>query len=131
MKILELVGINKNNKNPQILELSSNNQNHIGTMHAAAQFLLAETASGVYLQEKFSELKDDVIPLLRESQIKYRKTAEGTITARAFAELETLERFKDQFLKRSRAIIGVNVKLYNKDEVVVAEALFTWFVQRK
>jgi len=131
MKILELVGIKKNDKNPQILKLSSNNQNHIGTMHAAAQFLLAETASGVYLQEKFPDLKDEVIPLLRESQIKYRKTAEGTITAHAFAELETLERFKNQFLKRSRAIISVNVDLKDREGVVVAEALFTWFVQRK
>jgi acyl-coenzyme A thioesterase PaaI-like protein len=30
--------------------------NHVGTAHAGAQFVLAETASGKYLQQTFPEL---------------------------------------------------------------------------
>jgi acyl-coenzyme A thioesterase PaaI-like protein len=131
MKILDLIGVKKDVNNKLTLELSANSQNHIGTIHAAAQFLLAETASGVYLQEQFPELKDKVIPLLRESQIKYKNIAEGVITADAFIDTEILERFKKQFLKKSRGTISVKVKLLNREGKTVTEGLFTWFIQRK
>jgi len=131
MKILELIGVKKDERNLLTLELSKSNQNHIGTMHAAAEFLLAETASGVYLQEQFPELKDEVIPLLRESQIKYKKTAVGTITASVYLSDEELQRFQNQFFRKKRATIKVNVDLIDEAGDVVIQAIFTWFVQKK
>jgi acyl-coenzyme A thioesterase PaaI-like protein len=126
MKILELIGVKK-----ETLTLSENNQNHIGSMHAGAQFILAETASGVYLSKLFPELQDKIIPLMRESKIKYKKTAVGTITAYVSLASEEKKRFENQFLKKSKATIEVAVTLKNEDRDIVAISTFTWFIQKR
>ncbi len=126
MKILELIGI-KNNT----LSLSENSKNHIGTIHASAFFLLAENSSGKFLQTQFPELKNKVIPLLRQSNIKYKKTATGTITAFASFSIEDKEKFEKQFSKKSRSTITVNVLLKDESNDTVVESFFTWFVQKK
>lgn len=125
MKILELIGLHKNS-----LTLSKNNKNHIGTMHAGAQFILAETASGMYLSEHYPELKDKIIPLMRESKIKYKKTAIGTITAHPFLSQDAKEKFEKQFLKKSRGTITVDIDLKNEDNEVVTSGTFTWFIDK-
>ena len=126
MKILELIGIENDT-----LTLSENNQNHIGTMHAGAQFILAETTSGFYLSKLFPELKNKIIPLLRESKIKYKKTAIGTITAYASLESKEKDRFQNQFTKKSRATIEVNITLKNEKHETVSISSFTWFIQKR
>jgi hypothetical protein len=44
-------------------------------LHAGAQFTLAETQSGLYLQTLFPELESQVIAILRESKMRYKKPA--------------------------------------------------------
>ncbi len=131
MKILELIGIKKDLTTPLSLKLSENSQNHIGTMHAGAQFILAETASGVYLSRLFPELQDKIIPLLRNSCIKYKKTAIGTITTHPSLSDEKQERFINQFSKKSRGTIEVEVILKNEEEETVSIGSFIWFIQKK
>lgn len=131
MKIVKLIGITREDNAPLSVKLSENNQNHIGTMHAGAQFILAETASGVYLSRLFPELQDKIIPLLRSSSIKYKKTAIGTITSHPFLSDEAKERFINQFSKKSRGTIEVDVTLKNTDGEVVTFGTFTWFIQTK
>jgi hypothetical protein len=125
MKILELIGIKDNT-----LSLSENSKNHIGTIHASALFLLAENASGKYLKSQFPELKNSVIPLLRQSNIKYKKTAIGTITAFASLAENEKERFINQFSKKSRGTIEVNITLKNENDEIVSISSFTWFIQK-
>jgi acyl-coenzyme A thioesterase PaaI-like protein len=131
MKIVELIGIKREENTLPALKLSENNQNHIGTMHAGAQFILAEMASGVYLSKLFPELKDKIIPLLRESKIKYKKTALGTITTHPYLSYEEKEQFKNQFLKKSRATIEVEVTLKNENNEIVSIGSFRWFIQKR
>ncbi len=68
-------------------------QNHLQSIHAGAIFSLAESASGAYLSQKFPTLKDKVIPLLRQSDIKYKNQAFGIIKAKATAAIKSLEKF--------------------------------------
>lgn len=131
MKILELIGIKRDKNTLPSLKLSENNQNHIGTMHAGAQFILAEMASGVYLTSLFPELKDKIIPLMRNSYIKYKKTALGTITTYPYLSDLEKERFKNQFSKKSRGTIEVEVTLKNENDEVVSIGTFTWFIQTR
>jgi len=62
-----------------VLEYKNDVLNHIKTIHASAQFTLAETASGACLQEIFPELKGKAVPILREAKIKYSKPASKKI----------------------------------------------------
>jgi len=105
--------------------------NHVETIHAAAQFTLAETESGMHLQSLFPELEQKVIPLLREGKIKYIKPAAMKITAHSFVEEEAVEKFKAQFSRKGRALLKIRVEIRDENEVLTAEAQYTWFVQAR
>lgn len=86
--------------NEVALAFSENILNHIKTIHAGAQFTLAETQSGLHLQKLFPELEGKVIPVLRDAQIKYKKAAQEKILAFASSDEEAVEKFKSQFEKK-------------------------------
>ena len=111
------------------LVLASDNSNHINTLHASAQFALAETASGEALQALFPELVGKVVPVLRDSQIKFKKPTVHTISAIASVEEATKEKFLAQFERKGRATITVNVDVVDAKEVVTCSGFFNWFVQ--
>lgn len=134
MKVLQMhlnkfIGLQKDN-DLLTLNLSKNVENHIGSIHAGAQFTLAESASGIYLAGLFPELKDKVVPLLRDSNIKFKKTAFDTLTAYPSATEDALEKFQKQFSKKGRGTISVEVMLKNENKEVVTIGTFTWFVQK-
>jgi len=56
--------------------------------------ILAETASGEALQRLFPDLVGKVIPVLRDSQIKFKKLTTDTIHAIATISDEEIETFK-------------------------------------
>jgi len=105
--------------------------NHVETIHAAAQFTLAETESGMRLQSLFPELEQKVIPLVREAQIKYKKPATQKIVAYSFVEEEAVEKFKQQFAKKGRALLQIRVEIRDIEDVLTCEARYTWYVQAR
>ena len=123
------IGIEADN-DTLVLEPDSSLQNHLQTLHAGAQYTLAETQSGIYLQQLFPELLGKVIPLLRESQIKYKKPVTTTLRAQASCSDMALEDFKNRLDKKGRALIEIEVVLVDPEKSVVAQGRFNWFVQR-
>ena len=113
------------------LSLKKSVCNHVETIHAAAQFTLAETESGMHLQSLFPELEQKVIPLLREAQIKYKKPATKKIIAYSFVEEEAVEKFKQQFAKKGRALLQIRVEIRDIEDVLTCEARYTWYVQAR
>ncbi len=113
------------------LNLKTSVCNHVETIHAAAQFTLAETESGMHLQSLFPELEQKVIPLLREGKIKYIKPAAMKITALSFVEEEAVDKFKLQFTKKGRALLKIKVEIRDSNDILTSEAQFTWFVQAR
>jgi hypothetical protein len=105
-------------------------ENHIGTIHASAQFTLAETQSGLFLQEEFKDLEGEVLPLLRSSSVKYKALATTTLRAEATINDEVKSKFIEQFSRRGRATITVDVKLVDVENVVTMVGEFVWFVER-
>ncbi len=95
------IGIEEEN-NGLSLNFKNDVMNHIKTIHASAQFTLAETQSGIHLQSLFPELEGKVIPVLRDAQIKYKKPAQEKIIAYASTDEEAVEKFKSQFEKKGR-----------------------------
>jgi len=105
--------------------------NHVETIHAAAQFTLAETESGMHLQSLFPELEKKVIPLLREAKIKYKKPATQKIVAYSSIEEEDLKKFKSQFEKKGRALLKIKIEIRDIENVLTCEAHYTWYVQAR
>ena len=126
---VKLVGI-KQSQNSVSLEYKKDVLNHIESIHASAQFTLAETQSGLHIQELFPELVGKVIPMLRESKIKYRKPALKNIVAFASCSDESIEKFKELFTKKGRATLAVSVDVKDSEGVLSASSEFIWFVQK-
>jgi acyl-coenzyme A thioesterase PaaI-like protein len=112
------------------LEFCQSIQNHVGTIHASAQFALAETANGEHLQSLFPELSGKVIPVLREAKVKFRKPAEKSISAYSSVTDDSISVFRDQFSKKGRSTIEVTVEVNDLDNTVTCSGIFKWFVQR-
>ena len=105
-------------------------ENHIGTIHASAQFSLAETQSGLFLQERFADIEGgEVLPLLRSSSVKYKSPATTRLRAVAKVEDEVERKFREQFKRRGRATIAIEVELLNSSDEVTMMGEFVWFVQ--
>ena len=123
------IGIKKKEEGTLKLESTGVVQNHIQSIHASAQFALAETQSGLFLQGTFPELENKVIALLRGSTVKYKHPATTNIYAIASVDEVAKEKFETQFLKKGRASITIAVELRDSNEVVTMVGEFTWFVQ--
>lgn len=125
------IGVKARNKKELELVPHKDVENHIGTVHAAAQFTLAETQSGLYMLSLFPKMADDVVPLLRSSNIKYKFPATTELVALASVSQEDKEKFERQFSKRGRAMLMVHVDVKNSDGIVTMLGDFGWFIQRK
>ena len=129
IEFVKLVGIEQSGDSVS-LAYKKDVQNHINTIHASAQFTLAETQSGLHLQKLFPELEGLVVPLLRESNMKYKKPALKNITAFASVKEEDKEKFLEQFTKRGRASLEVSVTVKDSDAVCTAQGTFGWFISK-
>ena len=111
------------------MEFKEDVLNHIKTIHASAQFTLAETQSGLHLQSLFPKLEGKVIPVLRDAQIKYKKPALEKILAFASADEDAVEKFRRLYEKKGRGSLQINVEIKDVNDVLTCQATFTWFVQ--
>jgi len=125
---VEHLGIEQE-KSSLYLTPSKKLENHIGTLHASAQFALAETQSGLFLQTEFPDI-GEVIPLLRSSNVSYKAPAVTTLTAKASMDEEVKSKFVEQFTKRGRATILVRVEIRDVNDVVTMVGEFKWFIQK-
>jgi acyl-coenzyme A thioesterase PaaI-like protein len=117
-------------KNELSLECKESVYNHMKTIHAGAQFTLAETQSGIFLLKLFPELEGEVTPLLRDAHIKYRRPAVQKITAYAAADEDAVQKFRSQLDKKGRASLKISVKIKDINDLLTSEAVFTWFIQK-
>jgi len=127
IEFVKLVGI-KESENRLLLEYKNDVLNHVKSIHASAQFALAETQSGLHLQKLFPELVGKAIPLLRDSKIKYKKPALKELVATSTCRAEDIAKFKEQFEKKGRASLSLHVEVKDSDGVVTAVAEFSWFI---
>jgi acyl-coenzyme A thioesterase PaaI-like protein len=102
--------------------------NHLETAHAGAQFILAETVSGLFLSARFPDLADKVVPVLREANIKYKKQATSDLIAYASTMEESENKFLQQFENKGRGSIQVDVEVKDSNDVLVCTAHYNWFV---
>ena len=135
MNVIEIpfvkkVGITKTQQGKLELPFTLDSQNHLKTIHASAQFTLAETASGDFLQSLFPELVGNVIPVLRDAKVKFKKPAVNNIIAYPSIDDESREKFNTQFSKKGRASISIDVEIRDAEDTVTSMASYNWFVQK-
>ena len=124
------VGITQSKEGDLELAFTTDTHNHLATMHASAQFTLAETASGEFLQTLFPELVGKVIPVLRDATVKFKKPAVKNIIAHPSISDESRDKFNTQFAKKGRASISVDVDIKDIENTVTCVATYNWFVQK-
>ena len=134
MNVIEIpfaqtVGIIESDNGLLMLNMGISVSNHIGSIHASAQFTLAETASGKLLLESFPELEGKVVPLLRDSKIKFKRPAETAITATAIISIEDKESLLKQLNSRGRGSIEILVEIKDVNNKVTCSGVFNWYIQ--
>ena len=103
--------------------------NHLGTVHAAALYSLAEAASGHALLKQLELNSSAVIPVLRSSTMKYRRPANRALLALATIDEEKVSEFDAQLNARGRLFIEVSVRIMS-GSVEVCQGVFSWYVSR-
>ena len=112
-----------------MLEARSEYRNHLNTVHASALFSLAEASSGHFLLREFSGLTE-IVPVVRKVETRYRKPATGVVFSKAkFLETERNEVF-EALRTRGRALLKVEVSLFDEHEVPIMHSVFEWFVTK-
>jgi acyl-coenzyme A thioesterase PaaI-like protein len=117
---------------PHLLELpfSARICNHLGTVHAAAQFSLAEAASAECLQRCFAPAAGEVVAVMRRAEVKYRQAATGVLLAFGEPETSTREQLLAQLTRRHRAFAMILIDLKDRAGTLVFHGKFEWFISR-
>jgi acyl-coenzyme A thioesterase PaaI-like protein len=103
--------------------------NHLGTVHAGALLAVAEAGSGAFLVQQFAGASG-VVPVVRRLEAKFRKPANGRVSARAAAPPEEVARWLSELEGRGRVLASVPVEVVDAAGVVVMTATVEWFLAR-
>lgn len=106
-------------------------RNHVGTLHAAAQFALAEAASAECLLREFPDLAHGTLAVVRQVDLRYRKAATGDAFAFAQPAAGAAAELRAQLAARGRAFIKVDVELRDAAGATTFVGGFTWFISRE
>ncbi len=135
MKIIDLpfnklIGINISADKDYLLSLDDKTDytNHLGTVHASALFSLAEATSGHFLIINFPKFGSELIPVVRQVEVKYKKPANGRINSTATLIDNTIEEIQEQLITRKRAFLKLKIELFDINKINVMTGEFNWFV---
>ncbi len=104
--------------------------NHLGTMHAAAQFALAEAASAACLRRIFPDAPADVFAVVRGVEVKYRKPATADLLAYGAPDDATRAGLMTELSTRGRTIAVILIDLKDRQGTLTLHAKFEWFISR-
>ena len=124
------LGLKKSADGVLQLGLDAGVMNHLQTIAAAAQFSLAELASGEYLMQVFPGLISEVVPVLRDSRLKYKRPANSRISAYASSADKDIAKFKEHYDRKGRSLLSVNVEVKDSGGNVVSAGSFSWYIQK-
>jgi len=103
--------------------------NHLGTVHASALLAVAEAGSGAFLVSQFVD-PAALVPVVRRMEAKFRKPAQGSVSARASVRAEEVARWLSELESRGRVLATVPVEVVDDAGVVVLTASVEWFIAR-
>ena len=104
--------------------------NHLGIMHAAAQFSLAEAASAECLQRQFGAAVGEVFAVVRGVEVRYRRPATGDLFAFGAPDEQTRDRLLTELASRGRASALILIDLKDHAGTLTFHGKFEWFISR-
>ena len=104
--------------------------NHLGTMHAAAQFALAEAASAECLQRHFGAAVGPVFAVVRGVEVKYRRPATDDLLAYGTPDENTQAHLVAELAARDRGNAVILVDLKDRTGTLTFHGKFDWFISR-
>jgi acyl-coenzyme A thioesterase PaaI-like protein len=96
-------------------------QNHIGSVHAAAMALLAETASGMVVG---MNVRDECIPLIKSFTLNFKRRAGGDMRAVASLSSEAQHALLTQ--DKGECVVPVTVTDASGASPIECEMLWAW-----
>lgn len=105
-------------------------QNHLGTLHAAAQFSLAEAASAECLQRHFGTAIGQVFAVVRGVEVKYRRPASTDLLAYGSPDEPTRDRLVAELTGRGRTTAVILIDLKDRAGTLTFHGKFEWFISR-
>lgn len=105
-------------------------QNHLGTVHASAQYALAEASSGEILERNFGDWKGAYFPVVRRVEAKYKNPAKGRLFSTGFIVQDSAMKAKKELSEKGRTLVDVIVRIVDEENNVTLEGLFTWFIAK-
>lgn len=105
-------------------------QNHLGTVHASAQYALAEATSGEILERNFGDWNGAYFPVVRRVEVKYRNPAKGRLFSTGFIEAGRAMKAKKELSEKGRTLVEVMIKIVDEGKNITFESTFTWFIAK-
>ena len=96
-------------------------QNHIGSLHACAMSLAAESATGMIVG---MNVPDTHIPVIKQMNISFVRRCQGDIRARAVLSEEDYRRINEE--DRGEVNVEVRVEDESGNEPIKAEMIWAW-----
>jgi len=103
--------------------------NHVGTMHAGAQFSLVEAVSGAAVSSAFLDLLGRAVPLAQGAELTYRRPARGDVVAEASIAPEEIARVRGELDASGRARFDVRVTVTDAQGTLATEATMRWYIK--
>jgi acyl-coenzyme A thioesterase PaaI-like protein len=113
-----------------MLEDDAKYQNHLGTVHASAQYALAEATSGEVLERNFGDWKGAYFPVVRTAEVKYRNPAKGSLFSTGFIDPQRAAKAKKELSERGRTLVEVIVNIADEGGNITFEGRFKWFIAK-
>lgn len=104
--------------------------NHLNNIHACVQLSLAEASSGEFLLDQFYELRKELIPVIRKTEAKYHRPANGTLFSKAAFDSASKEDVLKDLLQKNRAIVKVKTEVFDAHNNKSLTAIFEWFITK-
>ena len=101
-------------------------QNHIGSVHAAAMAVLAETATGIVVG---MNVPDDRTPVIKTMKIDYLKRAKGDMEAVATLSAEDMQRIRNT--EKGDIVVPVVVTDAEGKQPISCEMTWAWVPKRR
>ena len=101
-------------------------RNHIGSVHAAAIALLAETATGFVVG---MNVPDSGAPVIKSLKVEYKKRVKGALRAEATLTEEQVTQIRT--IEKGEVTVPVKVTDETGGEPVICEMIWAWTPKRK
>lgn len=114
-------------KNHAIVEIKNKKpvQNHIGSLHAVAMMMLAESATGAIVG---LNVPANAIPVIKRMEVDYKKRAKGTMRAEAMLTQEQIEMIQTE--EKGEVDVAVTVTDEENKEPIFVRAIWAWTPKR-